>query len=78
MLALGFSIIWPFIIQLIQAFSPDQHQAITYSKAAVLLNGPSGTNFCDIHFTRNSNIFIHEFENVTCKMATIFVSASMC
>ena len=47
-------------------------QAIIWTNAGILLNGPLGTNFSEI-LIKNSNISIQEiaFENVICKMAPI-------
>ena len=54
--------------------SPGRHQAIIWTNAGILLIEPLGTNFSEINFNWNSNIFIQEnaLENVVCEMASIF------
>ena len=51
---------------------PDRRQAIIWTSAGILLNGPLQTNFSEI-LNWNSNIFIQEnaVENVVCEMAAI-------
>ena len=52
--------------------SPEQHQAIIWTNAGILLIGPLGTNFSEI-LIEIFYIFIQEnaFENIVCKMAGI-------
>ena len=55
--------------------APGRHQAIIWTNDAILLIGPSGTNFSEIH--RNSNIFIQEnaFEIVVCHLVSLKTKA---
>ena len=52
--------------------SPGRRQAIIWSNAELLLNGPLGTNFSEF-FNQNFNIFIQKnaFESVVREMASI-------
>ena len=53
--------------------SSGQHQAIAWTNVGILLIGPLGTNFSEMLFSQNSNIFIQEnaLQNVVCEMASI-------
>ena len=52
--------------------SPDQHQAIIWTKAGILLFGPLGTNFGGIFIEIHIFFFLENaFENVVWKMVAI-------
>ena len=53
--------------------SPEQHQAIIWTNAEILLIGPLGTNFSKILIEIDAYIFIQEnaFENVVWEMAAV-------